>query len=352
MSRLTSHESRDPGDKHGLLADYIHASNRILILTHQNADPDAVCAAFSIRWLIKKLNGKAEARIISPEGVSEQAKSVLSRFKIDVEEGLEGLDSPPDLSFMVDTSSMWTLGPLKERVESMVRENPIVLVDHHHPDEGILKYSPLAFIDEEATSTCEVVFKLYKGFGVTPSKKISQILLTGTMFDSRHFMIANSETFEFAAEMCRLGASPSASAEVLHMVAGLSERIARLKAAQRCRIYRVKDWIIAISNLSSYQASGARALVSLGADLAVVMGEKGHVCRVNLRAAESFVGSTGIHLGRDLADDVGRAFDGSGGGHSSAAGIIVEKGSLDKILSHIIGRISGLLGAPLREVKK
>ncbi|MGC8850395.1 MAG: DHH family phosphoesterase, partial [Candidatus Bathyarchaeia archaeon] len=145
--------------------------------------------------------------------------------------------------------------------------------------------------------------------------------------------------------------SPSISAEMLHMPAGLSEKIARLKAAQRCRIYRVKDWIVAVSNLSSYQASGARALIGLGADLAVVMGGKKGVYRVNLRAAESFVESTRIHLGRDLAGHLGVVFDGSGGGHNSAAGVVTRRGSREEILSHLLGRISSLIGAPSREVK-
>ncbi|MEM3608154.1 MAG: DHH family phosphoesterase [Candidatus Bathyarchaeia archaeon] len=348
MSFTASREGQGSRDKHELLRDYVHKSDLIVILTHQNADPDAICAAYSINRLLKKLNKKARVRIVSPEGVSEQAQSIISKLKAEVNDDL-GPD-PPDLLLMVDTSSTWTLGSLKDLVESMAMDTPLVLVDHHHPDEGILKYYPLAFIDEEATSTCEVVFKLFKDLGVVPSGRVPQILLTGVIFDSRHFTIADSDTFELAAQLCRLGASPSISAEMLHMPVGFSEKIARLKAAQRCRIYRIKDWIVAVSNLSSHQASGARALIGLGADLAAVMGGKKGIFRVNLRATESFVESTGIHLGRDLAGDLGVVFDGSGGGHDSAAGVVTRRGSEEEILSHLMGRISILLGAPPREV--
>ncbi|MGC8961211.1 MAG: DHH family phosphoesterase [Candidatus Bathyarchaeia archaeon] len=349
MSRTASYEDRGSVEKHELLRDSIRESEYIAIITHQNADPDAVCAAYSVSWLVKRLNRKVKVRTVFPEGVSEQAKSITSRVKAKVKEDLGS--TPPNLLLMVDTSSTWTLGGLKDTVESLAENASLVVVDHHHPGEEILRYSPLAFIDEEATSACEVVFKLFQGLGVIPSRKVSQILLTGVIFDSRHFMIADSDTFELAAQLCRLGASPSISAEMLHMPAGLSEKIARLKAAQRCRIYRVKDWIVAVSNLSSYQASGARALIGLGADLAVVMGGKKGVYRVNLRAAESFVESTRIHLGRDLAGHLGVVFDGSGGGHNSAAGVVTRRGSREEILSHLLGRISSLIGAPSREVK-
>lgn len=347
MSRAISY--KDLEEKYKLLLTYVHKSTRIIMFTHQNADPDALCAAYSMHWLIRKLNRKAEVQVVSPEGISEQSRTILSKVKMELKESIDS--EPVDLIFMIDTSSMWTLGSVKDLVEVMARDNPLVLVDHHHPNEGISKYSPLAFIDEEATSTCEVVFNLFKDLKVIPSKKVSQVLLTGVMFDTRHFIIGKVETFELAAELCRLGASPSTSARWLHTVTSLSERVARLKAAQRCKIYRIKDWIMAVSNLSSYQASGARALISLGADLAIVVGSKKGILRVNLRATEQFVESTGIHLGKDLSSSVGNAFNGAGGGHSTAAGAITKAGTAEEISDHILRRISSLLGAPLKEIK-
>ena len=54
----------------------------------------------------------------------------------------------------------------------------------------------------------------------------------------------------------------------------LSEKIARLKASQRMKVYRKGDWIIATAEVSSFQASVARGFLNLGADVAIIVGEK------------------------------------------------------------------------------
>ena len=100
-----------------------------------------------------------------------------------------------------------------------------------------------------------------------------------------------------------------------------SERIARLKASERLKLVKVKEWLIAFSNVSAYQASAARALISLGAHVAVVAGEKGDKIQVSLRAAQDFCEKTGIHLGRDVAKPLGEYLQGMGGGHAMSAGV-------------------------------
>ena len=100
-----------------------------------------------------------------------------------------------------------------------------------------------------------------------------------------------------------------------------SERIARLKACQRAKLMKIDDWIIALSHVSAFQASAARALISLGADLAVVAGQVDDAVRISLRCTNEFHEKTGIHLGRDIAKPLGDYLHGMGGGHSISAGV-------------------------------
>jgi nanoRNase/pAp phosphatase (c-di-AMP/oligoRNAs hydrolase) len=100
-----------------------------------------------------------------------------------------------------------------------------------------------------------------------------------------------------------------------------SERVARLKASRRAKVFRIGRWIVALSHVSAFQASAARALIDLGAHVAVVAGEKNGKTEISLRCTREFHERTSIHLGKDIAKPLGEYLSGMGGGHSTAAGV-------------------------------
>jgi nanoRNase/pAp phosphatase (c-di-AMP/oligoRNAs hydrolase) len=103
-----------------------------------------------------------------------------------------------------------------------------------------------------------------------------------------------------------------------------------MKACRRAKLIKIENWIIALSHVSAYQASAARALVDLGAHLAAVAGQKNEKIEISLRCTREFNQVTGIHLGRDIAKPLGEYLQGMGGGHATAAGVngrgYIEKG--------------------------
>ena len=116
-----------------------------------------------------------------------------------------------------------------------------------------------------------------------------------------------------------------------------------LKASQRLKLHTVGDWIIATSHLSSFQASAARALLLLGADLAIVVGNDKRKLRVSMRSTERFHKETSIHLGRDIAIPLGEEFEGAGSGHSTAAGVN-GRGTPDKLVTRALLLLEPRLG--------
>ena len=100
-----------------------------------------------------------------------------------------------------------------------------------------------------------------------------------------------------------------------------SERVASMKACRRAKLLKIGNWIIALSYVSAYQASAARALVDLGAHMAAVAGQKNEKIEISLRCTREFSQQTGIHLGRDIAKPLGEYLKGMGGGHATAAGV-------------------------------
>jgi nanoRNase/pAp phosphatase (c-di-AMP/oligoRNAs hydrolase) len=122
-------------------------------------------------------------------------------------------------------------------------------------------------------------------------------------------------------ELVDIGINAQEALAMLALPMDYSERVARLKACKRAKLFRVGDWIVALSHVSAYQASAARAIIDLGAHVAVVAGQKDDSLEISLRCTKEFHEKTGIHLGRDIAKPLGDYLRGMGGGHATAAGV-------------------------------
>jgi phosphoesterase RecJ-like protein len=290
----------------------VRSSKKIAIIYHHNADPDALGSAYALQRLLKRLNPKVESHLISPEGISGVSKRVVEIIGVEFDRG-EEFDQN-DAIFLVDTNTIQQLDDWKERVDHS--NKPVVVIDHHARHPETLKIASLMFIDETATSTCEVLFRLYQTLRVKIDRKCARALLIGLTYDSAHFTIATPKTFDTAASLIRLGADLEQAVSTLTYPMSDSERMARLKAAQRIEVKKIGKWIIGTTKISSHQASA----------------EKEGKLRISIRSQRHFNKETGVHLGRDVAKPLGEAIDGMGGGHESAAGIN-GMGQLDKVLS-------------------
>jgi len=288
----------------------------VLLLGHQNTDPDALCSAYAFQGLLKRLRPKVVVEIGGEQGISKLSKHILDNLPITVNPK-PNVESA-EVIVLLDTNTIQQLGDLAEKVTKSAA--PIIVVDHHALHPETLQKAKLCVTNEEASSACEVVYDLYKQANVKPDLDAAEALFLGIAFDSRHFVLANASTFKTIVELCEIGVNPPETLALLALPMDSSERVARLKACQRAKIVKVGDWIIAFSNVSAYQASAARALVDLGAHAAAVAGKRNGGIEVSLRCTREFLKKTGIHLGTDIAKPLGEALQGMGGGHAAAAG--------------------------------
>ncbi len=220
---------------------------------------------------------------------------------------------------LLDTNTIQQLDGLAEQVKSS--KAPIIVVDHHisHPEtQGLARVS---ITDEKASSTCEIVYDFYRQKGIAPGENEAKALFLGTAFDTRHFVLASSTTLKNVAGLIDAGVNAQEALSMLSLPMDLSERVARLKASKRIRLFRVGEWIIALSHVSAYQASAARAMIELGAHVAAVAGEKDGGLEISLRSSLEFNKKSGVHLGKDVAKQLGEYLHGMGGGHATAAGV-------------------------------
>jgi nanoRNase/pAp phosphatase (c-di-AMP/oligoRNAs hydrolase) len=297
---------REPG-----LIEYIGES--VVIIGHHNADPDAIGAAQGVKELVQKLKPSTFVEVVMPEDISKLSRQIINELELNISEKTEAIF---DTFIIVDSSGLNQL----RNWENIKKKNKVtILIDHHILNEDTQKNTNLLIHDENASSTCEIVYLLYTKYNLIPSKMTSIALLAGIAFDTKYLSIGSSQTFKVVSKLLENIDNISKIRSMLKIDTDISEKIAKLKTAQRSEIHRLSDWLIVFSEVGSFQASGARALVSLGADFAAVIGSDKDGLRASLRSTQSFHTKTGIHLG-ELVSRISLSLGGAGSGHPTAAG--------------------------------
>jgi len=289
----------------------------VILLCHINADPDAVCAAFAFSRLIQRLRPSLKVEIVAAQGPSRLSKFILRSIpaKLTTDPQMESAEA----IVLLDTNTIQQLGDWSGRVKAS--EAPLIVIDHHASHPETERLAALSVADENVSSTCEIVYRLFKEAQVKPTLEEAKALFLGIAFDTRHFVLASSATFKAVADLIDIGVKPEETLLLLSLPMDPSERVARLKASKRTRLLKINDWLIAFSHVSAYQASAARALIALGAHVAVVAGQRDEKIQISMRTSRDFYERTGVHLGRDIAKPLGEYLHGMGGGHSVSAGV-------------------------------
>jgi len=289
---------------------------RVALLCHRNADPDSFGSAYALRELLTKVYADIDVLIVAPEGLNSSSRRLLKH--IDSVNVLENIEGNVDVLIMVDAISFIQLGYLSDFVKSS--SIPLMVIDHHEPLKETIERALYVASNTNVSSTAEIVTHFFKELHLNISKSSALALLTAILSDSKRFLIASIETFKNVCFLMENGGDYGLALSIISEPMDISERIARLKGAQRLKLFRWGKWLIVFSNVSSFEASLARALIDLGGDLAIVVGGEGDDVRVSARSTEAFYKETGFHLGRDLMIPLGEFIGGTGGGHSTAAG--------------------------------
>jgi phosphoesterase RecJ-like protein len=289
----------------------------VLLLCHRSADADAICSAYALQGLLKRFLPNVVTEIGCPQGVNKPSKQLLEHMPITV--NLKPNIESADVIVLVDMNTIEQLDEVAEVIKKSVAIK--IIIDHHAPNIETMKICKLCVIDEKAAANCEIVYKLFSQAKVKPNLNEAKALFIGIAFDTRHFALANSSTLQIVAKLVAEGIDAQETLALFALPIDPSERLAKLKACKRAKILRVDGWIIALSHVSAYQASAAKALVDLGAHMAAVAGQKNGKIEVSLRCVRQFTEQAGVHLGKDIAPPLGEYLQGVGGGHAMAAGV-------------------------------
>jgi nanoRNase/pAp phosphatase (c-di-AMP/oligoRNAs hydrolase) len=312
------------------------------VICHRNADADAYLSAFAVSALIKAMEPGCSVVIVAPEGMTTLTLRLSRKFVHDI---VEENDEEYDLYVAVDVGDTELL---KGWLGKMRKSRGMKILIDHHPlrDHGLYNH---IIVDENATSTGEVVYNLFTSLSISPEKLVAQAMLEAIVFDSSHLAIAGESGLRAAIGLIDAGANLIEARKDLRSDPDYGEVLAKLKGAKRLVIYRLGEWVLAGTKVGSFQAHVARSLVFLGADLAVVAGETDDETRVSLRSTQRFYDATGLHLGTQLAEKLGNALGGHGGGHPTAASFSCSTDE-DEALKKTIVAVGQLVGAQPTEI--
>ena len=171
----------------------IQKAEKIVILTHESPDGDAVGSSLAMKLILEKLEKKAD--VIIPE-YSRLFNFLPSAEDIMIDSEIKNYD----LAISVDCATFKRMAK-KEYFENA---KSTIVIDHHGSNT---MYGDLNYVNPVSPACCEVIAGMVKYYEIDITKDIGTCLMTGIITDTggfRHVGIT-PETFEFTADLIRLG---------------------------------------------------------------------------------------------------------------------------------------------------
>jgi bifunctional oligoribonuclease and PAP phosphatase NrnA len=316
-----------------LIADAIKDAQKIVITTHIKADGDGIGSELALKRALLLL-GK-DARIINDNPVSQPL-----RFMLDDEDEVLSFDPErdgeyilaADLVLVLDVALLYRLGRIQSYFEKSHAKK--ICVDHHLEGDDIFD---LKLAEPCASSTGELAFGLLKELGVKLTPSIANALYTAIVVDSGCLSYERcvSKTFRIVSELVNNGANPYEVHLALHWQKTLPELKLEGDVISRLKVEGEVGYSFVTSELANLLKVDPMEMPELvhiplalsGVEIALLFIENGgNEIKVSARSK-----------GRVKVCELARRF--GGGGHSLAAGFVIEgplQPAIDKVVKEAV----------------
>lgn len=306
------------------ILEEINKAETIVILTHEGPDGDAVGSSLALGHALESLGKKAD--IIIPE------YSKCFNFLPGIENIKESSDIQKyDLAISVDCADSKILKGYTKYFENAKMK---IVIDHHGSN---VMYGDINFVNPVAPACCQILIGMFDYFSIELTKNMATCIMTGIVTDTGGFSYnATTETFEFAAEILRLGVNISEIfTKALRTKTKANYELTK-KAMERMEFF--EDGKVAFTYITANDEEEVNALQGdhegivdvgrniEGVEVSIFLHEvKDKGFKISLRSLEYVnVANIAIMLG--------------GGGHIKAAGAY-GKGSLEQIKEKILKEV-------------
>ncbi|PSQ56478.1 DHH family phosphoesterase [Halobacteriales archaeon SW_8_68_21] len=300
-----------------LLATLRRPSGPLLVVAHDNPDPDAIASAIGLTRVAESMGVEADA-CYGGEIAHQENRAMVNLLDIGLR-SIDGIDLDEYGGVALVDHSRAGIN------DSLPEGYPVDVVIDHHPPRGPVAGS---FVDIRpavgATST--LIAEYLSRFGIAPDRDLATSLLYGIRIDTKDFTRATAiDDFRAAAALLAHAdestlervESPSVSPETLRVLASAIEnRDVRGSAAASC--------VGEIADRDALAQAAERLLDLDGVTVTFVYGYTDGVIYGSARARGADLDAG--ELLRDALDPVGSA-----GGHAAMAGAQVPLGLLAEV---------------------
>lgn len=162
--------------------------NNVVISRHIGADPDALGSQFSLKELIQTNFKNKSVYAVG---------SIASRFRfMGTLDKIDDLDPKESLLIVLDT-------PDKKRIEGIdnLEEFASIIKIDHHP--FVEKYGNIEYIEDQASSTSQLIFKFALDNKLKLTKKIAENIYIGIVGDTDRFLhdYTTNETIRLVSKL-------------------------------------------------------------------------------------------------------------------------------------------------------
>ncbi len=290
-----------------------------VVLSHVVPDADALGSIFALAMAYR---GKGCAPKVSlPEGsLSQRLAFMFDWAKVEVAtagdfasaDGFIALDTAKKPRCNVGKGlkgSDWSAG------------RPVVNIDHHDTNT---RFGDVDWIDAEASSTCELVYRLLAASGRPIAPVTASLLYAGILTDTVGFALptTSAAALQTAAELVRLGAD----------VPQLGERLCRSQTRSEFDLLRTvyANTKLAADGQIAYSTAGYDDIIGAGCtavdiDDQVCVPRSLEGVRLSFLLTEGNKGKTRINFrGEGALEVLELANKFNGGGHRQAAGAVLD----------------------------
>ncbi|MFW9998974.1 MAG: bifunctional oligoribonuclease/PAP phosphatase NrnA [Candidatus Hermodarchaeota archaeon] len=321
-------------------------NKNIIIITHDLVDIDGLVSCFTLRYFLKQYFKKQKITIY----FSEFTKSAKNYF-YKITEKFPEFDFSYDKTFPISSNDVVLILDTNNPNQIELNTNlnifnlniPLIYIDHHYLGEKSENdsFETSSLIFENYSSTSEIILDLYDLYNVPLTIPLKILMITAIITDSGFFKHGSNKTIQNVSKLIGEDINIQDVFLLLKNETDISEKIAKIKGMQRVKLIREQDFLIGITNVSSYGASVATMLIKLGFDIAIVLSKEVDQYRINTRAKKVICLNTGLHLGKVL-EEISKNCNGNGGGHNGAASITINK-EPDTIINYIIEKIKNYI---------
>ena len=306
------------------ILEEIKKADKIVILTHEGPDGDAVGSALAIEFALESLGKKGD--VIIPE-FSKCFNFMPGIEKVKKESDIQKYD----LAIALDCADSKILKGFTNYFENAKMK---IVIDHHGSNT---MYGDINFINPVAPACCQILIGMFEYFGINLTKEIGTAIMTGIITDTGGFCYnTTSETFEFAADIIRIGVNVSDIYRRTLQTKNKANFELNKRAMERMEF--LEDGKVAFTYITADDLKEVGALQGDHEGI-VDIGKNIENVEVSIFLHEFENKGFKISLrSQDYVDVASIAIMMGGGGHTKAAGAYA-KGSIEQIKSKVIQEI-------------